>query len=1163
MSGTPAAETPAKEEEIQHRPESPPLGLLDPARIQNPLADQLPTSQPPSVPPQSQPQQQPSQQPPQQQEPQQQSQTQQQAQQQPQQTLPVTSQSQQPQQPQQQPPPQQPQQQPPDGFVIPEPRQQPWQRTPSMSPAMGYGAPATGGTNTSGQRSGNATPQHQQQPQPQNPSVSMSMPNQSPMQQHQMQPNQGMPQQGIPNQGMPQQGIPNQGMPPQGMPNQGMPKQGIPNQGMPNQGIPNQGMPNQVMPNQGMPNQGMPNQGMPNQGMPNQGMPQQSMQQAGMQPGMQQPQMGQHIPNQFVHGSPAQPMTPSNPGVPPGSAGGTPGILCSTKKLFSYFLARKRNGVAKTDRVASIFNRMYAAAQAARQAAMPQQRPQMHQVQQQRVPVPYPTGYAQPMTPGGLTSGSMPPGYAVGPQQQGGPQPAQRTTPVGGNTQQQQQPPPPQQQQQQQSQPQQIQRPQYPPGTVAQPGPYPYPPGHMTPTGQQYPQGPFTSPVHQMYGRPPPAGQPMRQYISPQGAQPTPTTPHGRFSAQQQQQQQQAAASPHYGAPQSVVPPQHPDLRSPNLMSPNQPPPQTVNQVLPRVIGEMSVQVVRGRPPMPMHGPPIPAPYQYRTHDPSIFPITPDLFLIGCVFHIFEVEKLIMDKLDLHNIIFAIKYHGGEVDFSPKTYNEKHPIVTHVIIESYRMPYARPFLEHRKRLVTLQWLMDVLMKQKIEVPWKLCHLPGPFTDGFRPYAGKLFALAGFDESERPALHFMAEAMGAKISPFFSRHNDLLIAKNGANMKVEKAREWGVQVVTYQWLADAYVCGSANPSERPPPDSQRYQFGQPCSEINQPPNMLEMISPDIKNLLNAWKHAVITADEHMMRATDNRVRLTNDEMQFPNNRFISQAPPPTDEELAAAQIRNEQYRKKYEEYMESFTKNDTKPQFPEMKAPLKVVVCFGSGFTQENLDVFTKKVLYLGGKVCTEVRDCTHLVLINGRRSLKLLEGISLGKNIISPEWIIDGYKNGAFMDTLDYFLRDEENERHLGYSCKRSILRARNRPLFEDIEFYVTQSVQPDRQTICRLIVLGGGKILEKKPPAQYIARCIETDQPLLVISCDVDIRTLSYLTDCNYPVYNGDLVLLSVLRQSLDLHPAFRVAVQPRFSHPQIPPRALASNRAPLSQNC
>lgn len=42
----------SKEEDIQHRPDSPPLGLLDPSRIQNPLANdqlhQVPQQQNPS-----------------------------------------------------------------------------------------------------------------------------------------------------------------------------------------------------------------------------------------------------------------------------------------------------------------------------------------------------------------------------------------------------------------------------------------------------------------------------------------------------------------------------------------------------------------------------------------------------------------------------------------------------------------------------------------------------------------------------------------------------------------------------------------------------------------------------------------------------------------------------------------------------------------------------------------------------------------------------------------------------------------------------------------------------------------------------------------------------------------------------------------------------------
>ena len=65
--------------------------------------------------------------------------------------------------------------------------------------------------------------------------------------------------------------------------------------------------------------------------------------------------------------------------------------------------------------------------------------------------------------------------------------------------------------------------------------------------------------------------------------------------------------------------------------------------------------------------------------------------------------------------------------------------------------------------------------------------------------------------------------------------------------------------------------------------------------------------------------------------------------------------------------------------------------------------------------------------------------------MELLEAVVLGKNIVGPEWIIDGYRNGLIPDTLDYFMHDDENEKAFGYDLKYSILKARYRKVFQVI----------------------------------------------------------------------------------------------------------------------
>ncbi|KAK6749888.1 hypothetical protein RB195_002103 [Necator americanus] len=589
---------------------------------------------------------------------------------------------------------------------------------------------------------------------------------------------------------------------------------------------------------------------------------------------------------------------------------------------------------------------------------------------------------------------------------------------------------------------------------------------------------------------------------TPQTPQP-PYTPNGsRFP--------QPTPSPHYT----------PDMRSPPLMSPTQAPilPQA-GMPRPMSNGEMVTQPMR-MVPTPQQ-PVIPS--QFFTYEPNVLmSVHPEICLAGCVLHMFDMDRMFTDKLDLPNIVLAIRMHGGDIEFGAKAYAERAGAITHVIVESIRTQHAHLALKDRKRLVTMQWLVDVLMKKQMDVPWRHAHLPSVFIDGCRPLLGKLVSFSGFDEGERAAMKFMVETMGAKFTPYLSRHNNLLIAKAPGVEKVEKAREWEIPVVNYQWLADNYA------GQRVEVDNQRYQLGQPCEGVSPGPYALEMINDQFKQLLLAWKMPIIVSPEQWRRSFDTKQTVENDEGVFPNKKLRSQSAPPSEAEIAA----------KVEERKKS---GGTHPEY---------VVAF-SGIDEENKHVLTQKLRFLGGRACEEIAECTHLVTTNGRRTEKLLEAICLGRNIVNPYWIVHGYECRQWMDTLDYFLHDEDQERHLGYNCKRSVVRARHRKLFEDVQFYITPSVEPSRTMLTRLIRLAGGTVHEDRPAPADIARCIETDAPYIVISCECDLRMVQYLLECNFPVYNTDFVLIALLRQELEPHPLYRVntASLTRPSAPQPPP--------------
>ncbi|EGT37869.1 hypothetical protein CAEBREN_29650 [Caenorhabditis brenneri] len=1034
-----------KEEDVNHLPESPPLGLLDPARMQNPLAvDQM----------QQIPQQ-------------------------------MTNET---------------------GFVMPEqPRQQPpqpnWQRTPTMSPASvfqpGSGTPGS-------QRSSTGTPNHQMSGQPQQQFFQGESP---------IHPQAPMTPQGA-------------GQPP----------------------VSNSGTPQSAGPPQAVQAPFDYQAAQMQQQQHAQAMAAAAAAQQQQQYGNQNQQQMHDYRMMGMHQHPGHPQYP--PGYPP------------------------------TQWQQQMYARQAAAAAQQRAAA-------------QRVP--YPPAAYQPGMPGAPSP--MTPVYP--PQTPTAP----RTTPGSAGP--------------ASGPPGTPQRPQYPQGTNPQPQPqFAYPPTQqMTPTGQPpgYPGIPgtptFPSPAHQMYRQGPPTAPPgMRQYISPQAGQQqtTPGASH-RFPPQVTPG---ATSSPHFASAPGAI---GPDLRSPSLMSPNQHPSQQHTPVLPRAShNEVPLHAIRPgaltsqplsqpqvTPQQPLSSSSLPpqsaggVPFVYRGptahmhHDPNAFPAMtnadPELFLTGFHFLCFEPDKLFEDRLDRHNLEFMIKYH--------------------VVGGCFRKRESGYSLENSSPTISIQRNVQAVFRKSTIL---YCH------EITLTYINlQLFSLSGFDESERGAISFMAEAMGAKITPFLAKQNDLVIAKVwvrdcsvfsyqfffSSSEKVTKALEWKIPVVNYQWIADAYVCGSAQPHERPNVENPRYQLGQPCPEVNGTPAIIEMCSNEFAAMIcksksshfheiisfsGFWKQPIILDDQKHQKARNNKKEVLTDEYFFPARRlkrYSEQSVAPTDEEINTALEGIKEIERLWKEHLEEIGNDRMHKDYYKVKEPQpKITIWFGDAIDDETLTILKKKVQFLGGSCTEKIQNATHLIMMSGHKSLALLEGIIRGKNIMQPEWIVDSYfhkkwlgklksttrlsDGRVFADTFDYFLHDEKLEKECSYNCMRSVLRAQNKPVFEDMEFHVTRFVEPNRKDLVRLIELAGGKVHEDKPDPKYLARCIETEQPFIIISCENDARFLSYLAEAKLPIYNVDLILFAMLRQVVEPLPQFRIPIPIVVKTPVVfrqPPPYTASSREQL----
>ena len=67
----------------------------------------------------------------------------------------------------------------------------------------------------------------------------------------------------------------------------------------------------------------------------------------------------------------------------------------------------------------------------------------------------------------------------------------------------------------------------------------------------------------------------------------------------------------------------------------------------------------------------------------------------------------------------VIRQYGGEVE---EAYSNK---ITHLMCKTQDTQLSQQALREGKRLVTVRWLNDVVVKKKVLPPWKAVHFPLP------------------------------------------------------------------------------------------------------------------------------------------------------------------------------------------------------------------------------------------------------------------------------------------------------------------------------------------------------------------------------------------------------------------------------------------------------
>ncbi|EFA05726.1 PAX-interacting protein 1 [Tribolium castaneum] len=483
------------------------------------------------------------------------------------------------------------------------------------------------------------------------------------------------------------------------------------------------------------------------------------------------------------------------------------------------------------------------------------------------------------------------------------------------------------------------------------------------------------------------------------------------------------------------------------------------------------------RPAVPMQHRPGP----FYGHNPNL-KLPPDLFLLGCIFVVVEIERYLDESLPGWKQ--KIEKHGGEVE---KQYCNR---VTHVLCETQRHGVVMQALRDCKRCITIYWLSDVMMRKQVLPPWTALHLPTIYLDT-TPAAKHLITLSGFTGCERNRVKHMINYTGAKFTSYFSKHNTLLIAAKGEGAKYNHAKKWGIPVVNVQWLTDIML---GNFSALNQMEHIMYQ------QFPTPPNF--SFDPKlVPNLMHAWKMPINISQESY-----ERVKRSSSPVLMPKK---------------AKKMKTEQT-----------DENDNVDEGVEVNANYRILFSMSS-----ETATLQKIVKQLGGIVAKSHHDCTHLVMPSLSRTNKLLFCICREVFIMPEQWLRDSHTAQKFLDEASYSL--DTKEFNSEYKCDfTQTLNTRNRSkLFEGKFFWVTPSVFPSKKVLVELVQSCGG-IVEKirRTSAQIEATNINSPYSYIIITHENDIHLVADLLrnkkDKVRIVCSAELIFSAILKQTFEVEP-------------------------------
>ena len=468
-----------------------------------------------------------------------------------------------------------------------------------------------------------------------------------------------------------------------------------------------------------------------------------------------------------------------------------------------------------------------------------------------------------------------------------------------------------------------------------------------------------------------------------------------------------------------------------------------------------------------------------------------DCCLLGCVFHLKPSESYYTPDC-LNDWQRVIERFGGKVatdyQLAPiktgttiKAINQQQEI-THVLCPNRLSETYKKAIEDRKRVVTAYWLEDVLQDQKLRPPWLAYHFPSPYEFKDGPLTNHVITLHGFVGKEKLILKTLIWLLNGKYSSHLSNINSFLISKNSEGIKVEKAKQWKINIVNGIWLNELYL---GNLKCLIDPLDERYK--------NLNVNHFGFDPAFVAEFMDQWKQLIKLPVERIREA--NTINGNGNSSNSPFKQLNNRSPlkrynrslsgSPTNEINSAKSMKTDN-----EIEMTASNEMNNNQSISWMKPQSSIPIVLFTGFDPNAVVQYQRDVIGLGGILAKQVGQTTHLIVDRIERTAKLLKCISTVDYIVHISWLIDSKLNGKFLDPLKYQIKDERFEKHYSCCLKDSLFRAKqNKPLFSGYFFYMSPSVRPSYTDLEEMIRSAGGVVLKDVPVLQKFSEPFQDDR--------------------------------------------------------------------------